>query len=139
MAGLNQLPFLAAVLLASTGCHSWYQVPPQNLVPTSEPATVRVTLGRGDVLVLQQARVQGDTLIGRQITGHRTGVNSEGREVRQILFRVLRVPFQEIITLEIRRFDRGKTVGRSIAVGIPLALLVVTLSGELLDRRGATR
>jgi hypothetical protein len=84
--------------------------------------------------VLQHAALYGDTLVGRETTGERTGLNPEGQRVRQTLFRVLRVPFSEIAELELRRFDAGKTIGRSIAVGIPVTVVLITLIGEILDR-----
>ncbi|GIW50924.1 MAG: hypothetical protein KatS3mg081_0279 [Gemmatimonadales bacterium] len=128
------IPLLALSLTCATGCYSWVAIQPQELATAPEPATVRVTLGRGDVVVLEQAALYGDTLVGRETTGERTGRNAEGQRVRQTLFRVLRVPFSEIAELELRRFDTGKTIGRSIAVGIPLAVVLATLIGEILDR-----
>jgi hypothetical protein len=93
-----------------------------------------VTLERGDILVLEQVALYGDTLVGRQTTGERVGRNAEGRQIRQTLVRVLRVPFSEIAELELRRFDVGKTIGRSLALGIPMAVILITLMGEILDR-----
>ncbi len=130
----SAIPLLALSLTCSTGCYSWIAVQAQELATAPEPATVRVTLGRGDIVVLEHAALYGDTLVGRETTGQRTGRTADGQRVRQTLFRVLRVPFSEIAELELRRFDAGKTIGRSIAVGIPIAVVVITLIGEILDR-----
>lgn len=85
-------------------------------------------------MVLEHAALYGDTLVGRETTGERTGRTAEGQRVTQTLFRVLRVPFGEIAKLELRRFDLAKTIGRSIALGVPIAVALITIVVEIADR-----
>lgn len=128
------IPLLALCVACSTGCYSWIPIRTQDLATAPQPATARVTLARGDVLVLEHAALYGDTLVGRETTGERTGRTAEGQRVTQTLFRVLRVPFGEIAKLELRRFDLAKTIGRSIALGVPIAVVLITIVVEIADR-----
>lgn len=113
------------VFLGLTACHSWRTVPPNDLAPEQPPATVRVTLLGGQTLVLNNATTRRDTLVGQ---------DRSGGPAR--LARTIHIPVPDIEQLELRRFDAGKTVGRTIGLGLPLAVVLRALIVEALTREG---
>jgi len=97
---------VASVLLLTftvSACRTW--TPIETLSPPG-PDAVRVELASGERAQVMDARVEGDSLIGRLVG--ETGV--------------VRIPLSQIVTAEAGRVSNGRTA--SLVVGLGLASLV---------------
>jgi len=96
----RQFASLVMMLLYLAGCTSWRVQPvtPQQLPSTDRPYDVRVYTRKGETVVLEQAFVWNDSLMG-SVKGLPLGI-----------------PLDEIAQLERKRTDAAKTVLLGVGV-----------------------
>jgi hypothetical protein len=110
------LPLLVVPLLLSA-CHSWRASSgPIAETLADHPDEVRVLRNDDSRITLLRPRLSGDSLIG------------ERRASRSEI--TFAVPLNDVRSLEVRRFDGGKTVALIAGVGVTAILVAAAASGE---------
>ena len=118
------------IILFGTACHEWRteDVAPKMVLPTRQPATVRVTRIDGSQLLLEHAVLQGDTLSGDTLSG----VGPRGSELRHVT-----IPLTDVRQIATRVPSAGRTLGLGLGVaaglaaayGVFLAIFLANCSG----------
>jgi len=108
----RQFASLVMMLLYLAGCTSWRVQPvtPQQLPNTDRPYDVRVYTRKGETVVLEQAFVRNDSLMG-SVNGLPLGI-----------------PLDEIAGLERKRTDAAKTVLLGVGVAVVVGAIVAAIA-----------
>lgn len=102
------LGLLALGALAGSACFSYRAVSEPLPVVLARPQTVRVHGAMGARVEIGTARITGDSLVGRDPWGPTPG------ELGVTSVRLLAVRLSDVRKVEVRKFDRGKTVTRVV-------------------------
>lgn len=109
-----------------TGCYSWRAAEPDALVPERPPGAIRVTLVGGQALMLENALLVRDTVIGQR--RERPTSRSPSSRPQPPIYGFVRIPRPDIERVEIRHFDTRKTIGRTAVLGLGLLALTISLT-----------
>ena len=108
----RQFESLIVMLCYLAGCTSWRVQPvaPQQLPSTDRPYDVRVSTRKGETVVLEQAFVYNDSLMG-SVKGLPLGI-----------------PLDEIAGLERKRTDAAKTVLLGVGVAAVVGAIIAAIA-----------
>ena len=115
------------------GCTSWHpaNVSPRQAIEDEQPTSIQVTGTDGTQMVLSFPTVENDSIVGwaqcpapsamARAAGELTGCAPTGSTVR--------VPLNQVRSVQLRRVSVLRTVGGILIPIIPLTILIVVLGG----------
>ena len=121
---------IAAVIFLSA-CSSWARVETETSSTPARPERLRVVRNDGALIVLDNTRFSGDTLIGDQRLPADPQTASAEEWARGYRLQTVTIPFSAINTVERRQFSGPRTVMVVIGtiVGAYIGLLAMFLAG----------
>ena len=106
----------ALLLLAFTACHTWHPTTasPRSLIEDEDPSALRVTQANGLAVTVKDPMIRNDSLVSGT-----SGVTGP-----------VGVPTGDIQSVEVRRFDKGKTVGFVIGLIAAAVAWTTAVTGD---------
>ena len=115
------------------GCTSWQPatVSPRQAIEGERPSSIQVTNTDGTQMVLSYPTVENDSIVGRaQCPAPSAMARAGGEQTRCApTGSTVRVPLNQVRSVQLRRVSILRTVGGILIPIIPLTVLIVVLGG----------